>query len=165
MENAESFLFPFSSGMYDEFAFPLKQETCVPADRLPIERKGSGTSLSKDGGGVAVGGGVGGMSSSSRGGVADFTSSLDACSHSVGGHSAGVPGVVRSEMTRGGGGVGDAGSVGDAGKVDVGAASTAEEKTASSSAGSEDEVDENNLFAVGEEDEKEDNSKEIDGED
>ena len=152
--------------MYDEFAFPLKQETCAPADKLPIERKGSGTSLSKDGGGVAsVVGGGGGMSSSSRGGgVADFTSSLDAGSHSVGGHSAGGPGVVRSEMTRVGGGGGDAGSVGDAGKVDGGAASTAEEKTASSSVGSEDEVDENNLFAVGEEDEKEDNSKEIDGE-
>ena len=133
------------SGIYDQFSFPLKQETSTPASDLVVERKGSVTSLSKEGAassssraildhtpldGGGAGGGGGGVSASSRG-LGEETS-----------------------LDGGGSGLGSSGQGRGGGSKGVASTGTAEDK-AFSFAASEGEK----IFEEGDDDE----SKEIQG--
>ena len=146
-------VYRFCSGIYDQYNFPLKQETTNPVEEISIERKVSATSLSKDGSGI---------SASSRG-IGDHTP-IDV---GAGGVTGGVGGGAfassrgvgdQTSLEGGGSGLGSSGQVRGGGSKGVASTGTAEEKSFSS-VGSEGE---DKIFGEGE-DEKEDESKEIEG--
>ena len=141
------------SGIYDRYNFSLKQETPIPVEEPTVERKVSGASLSKDG--------AGGLSASSRG-LGDHPSIDGGAGGAAGGGGGGASVSSRgvgdvTSLDGGGSGLGSLGlPKGGCGKYVSASTGTAEEKSISF-VGSEAEE------KIFEEDDKEDESRVIEG--